>query len=367
MRVVVNVNATDLADLGSSFPQLGSENPTDHHYILAIAMGGGTPSSIVNQSFQAEDSINWTSGRHSIKAGFEMLHLRYLNRSYSNIAGGFTFSGIITGNPAADFLLGKAQTLTVASPLLEQACVGTNFYSHIQDDWKVTSRLTLNLGLRYELPLPWVHPEGEWGTLHVGQQSTVIPTSPRRVWSFRATPIPPADWCRRRRTTSRRVSALPGVRSATAARRSVELTGSSTKRSIRTSFRTRANQTAIPSRSISQASRWIRCWDNRKIPLSLNLKNPPFVGLQQIFYPDPTMRIALCPAVQPERAARSAERPGGPGRLLRETRPPTCCWRYRRTRRYLRRARRWPTKTFPAHFADFRQQQRTLVHFEFQL
>ena len=92
--------------------------------------------------------------------------------------GNFTFTGIITGNAAADFLLGKAQSLTVASPVLEQAGMETTIYSWVQDDWKLSRRLTFNLGLRYELPLPWVHPENEWGTLHLGQQSTVIPTAP---------------------------------------------------------------------------------------------------------------------------------------------------------------------------------------------
>jgi hypothetical protein len=60
--------------------------------------------------------VTWTKGRHSIKGGFEFKHLRYLNRSGFNTAGSFAFSGTFTGNPAADFVLGRAETLVVASP-----------------------------------------------------------------------------------------------------------------------------------------------------------------------------------------------------------------------------------------------------------
>ena len=68
--------------------------------------------------------------------------------------------------------------MTVASPVLEQAGLQTNHYFFIQDDWRVHPRLTLNLGLRYELPLNWVHPADWWGTFRPGQQSRVIPNAP---------------------------------------------------------------------------------------------------------------------------------------------------------------------------------------------
>src|SRR5260370_13199402 len=51
-------------------------------------------------------------------------------------------------------------------------------YLWFQDDWRLTPRLTLNLGLRYELPFPWYQPQNWWATFRPGQQSVKIPTAP---------------------------------------------------------------------------------------------------------------------------------------------------------------------------------------------
>src|SRR5262245_14305243 len=116
---------------------------------VTLGDGSSVDTVTVNESYQLDEGVNWTRGRHSIKGGVGLLKLRYLNRSFFQTMGSFSITGLITGNPAADFLLGRAQTLTVASPVLEQAGLQMNSYYYIQDDWKITSNLTLNLGLRY--------------------------------------------------------------------------------------------------------------------------------------------------------------------------------------------------------------------------
>jgi outer membrane receptor protein involved in Fe transport len=143
-----------------------------------MGSASGGDARLINQTAGLRESIQWTHYSHSISAGFELLKLQYMNRGSFRTNGTFTFDGSITGNAAADFVLGKASSMSVSSPWLEQSGFQTNLAYYVQDDWRVHPRLTLNLGLRYELPFPWVQPNNYWGTLHVGQQSQVFKNAP---------------------------------------------------------------------------------------------------------------------------------------------------------------------------------------------
>ena len=174
-------NGFSLADLGGNYPTL---NNVPIPPVIAIqsrvTLGNGSSinAQLVNEDHQLKDVLNWNRGRHSLKFGFEAFRKRYVNRGYFNTMGSFNFTGGITGNASADFLLGKAATAQVAMPLTEQGGVQMSFNQFVQDDWRVNSRLTLNLGLRYDVPLPWVHPQNYWATFRLGQQSTVFPNAP---------------------------------------------------------------------------------------------------------------------------------------------------------------------------------------------
>ena len=170
-----------LHSLGSTLPEFGPPTPSEINVSGRFDIGNtsAAPALLVNESEQVNDSLSWVRGNHSLKFGAEFLHLRYVNRTFFQTQGGFTFSGIFTGNSAADFLLGQAQTLSLSSPVLEQGGVQNNSYYYVQDEWRITRRLTLNLGLRYELPLPWYNPNNYWGSFEPGVQSKVYPNAPR--------------------------------------------------------------------------------------------------------------------------------------------------------------------------------------------
>ncbi|MDZ4799908.1 MAG: carboxypeptidase regulatory-like domain-containing protein [Bryobacteraceae bacterium] len=172
-----------LSSLGANFPILGTNGPSAIVLTGRVNLGDGSglKSLNVNESFHLNESMNWTRGNHTIKGGFEMLHLRYLNRAYWQSAGVFTFSGQISGSVASDFLLGRPSNLQVASPAIEQAGLQGNYFFYLQDDWRISRRLTLNLGVRYELPLPWVQPNDMVTTFKAGVQSTVYPQAPRGI------------------------------------------------------------------------------------------------------------------------------------------------------------------------------------------
>ena len=169
-----------LASLGSKLPQFGPPNPSEINVSSRFDIGNtsAAPALLVNENREFTDSLSWVHGTHSIKVGFQFLRLQYLNRTWFQAQGGFTFSGIFTGNSAADFLLGIPQTLSISTPQLEQGGVQHNTFYYAQDDWRINRRLTLNLGLRYELAFPWYQPNNYWGGFIAGEQSQVYKNAP---------------------------------------------------------------------------------------------------------------------------------------------------------------------------------------------
>jgi hypothetical protein len=110
-----------------------------------------TPSLTGYTDWEESDHLSLLRGRHSIKLGFDM-H-RKANNNASNYfgKGAYIFTPFFTGNAFADFLTGRAteiqQNLTPGTTGLR----GQEYGAYIQDDFKVSTRLTLNLGLRYDL------------------------------------------------------------------------------------------------------------------------------------------------------------------------------------------------------------------------
>jgi len=288
---VRNLNPINLADLGGNFPVLGPKIPPNFAVSGRVTLGDGSSvdNVTVNEAYQIDESLNWTHGGHSVKGGVGILRLRYLNRSFFQTMGSFTVSGIITGNPAADFLLGKAQSMTVASPVLEQAGLQTNSYYFVQDDWKVNSHLTLNLGLRYELPLPWVHPHDYWGTLRLGQQSTVIPTAPVGMVFPNDPGVPRGIIQTDKNNFGPRIGFAwaPFGNGRTSIRGAYGIFYETVNSDI-------IQNTGQPYRytfTINQPVSFVDPLAGQPpIPLVLNLKNPVFTGLQQLFYADSTLR-----------------------------------------------------------------------------
>jgi hypothetical protein len=111
-------------------------------------------------TIEAEDSLTWTHGKHTIHGGFELFHY-IMNDVYAGnqgAAGSFTFTGQYTGNGTignafADFLLGLPENVQQGVPF-NFHLRNSLFAGYAQDNWQVNHNLTLNLGLRYELTTP---------------------------------------------------------------------------------------------------------------------------------------------------------------------------------------------------------------------
>jgi hypothetical protein len=108
---------------------------------------------------QYEDTLTWAHGKHTFKFGMQLYVDDYHNRSYAFTQGAYTFDGSFTGNAMADFLLGDAAQIRYAGQYIVDS-QSKKFYPFVQDDWKVTPHLTLNLGFRWEFNGPYIDNSG---------------------------------------------------------------------------------------------------------------------------------------------------------------------------------------------------------------
>jgi hypothetical protein len=119
--------------------------------------GGGQSSYSRTSTSQVLDNLTWTNGRHTVKFGGDYRYLTgYYNNNFgSTRVGTYTFNNTVTssliGNAYAAFLLGVPDQTNVATVTASDADGHAEHYAlFVQDDWKATTRLTLNYGLRWE-------------------------------------------------------------------------------------------------------------------------------------------------------------------------------------------------------------------------
>jgi hypothetical protein len=144
----------------------------------------GTPSLITfqpNNTYTASDGFSKVMGKHTLKFGGEFRYLQVNERNLASQDGAFTFDGTVTGVDFADYLLGATTGAgngytQAALQLLDSRTKYGGAY--VQDAWKATPNLTLNLGLRWEVSMPWYDTQGKLQTWVKGEQSTVFPNSP---------------------------------------------------------------------------------------------------------------------------------------------------------------------------------------------
>ncbi len=160
----LTVNRTAVARVHEPFfsaPQMGinSYSVFNDFMVLTITggfnLGGGTQSlaTFRTTTYQLSDDINLVKGNHQTAFGVTLAHWRVNQFAHTNDPGTYTFNGTATGLGMADFLTGRLTTHAHGS----QVAWGTrNDYIalYAQDTWKVTPRLTLNYGIRWEPFLP---------------------------------------------------------------------------------------------------------------------------------------------------------------------------------------------------------------------
>ncbi|MCZ2146445.1 MAG: TonB-dependent receptor [Bryobacterales bacterium] len=143
-----------------------------------------TPNQKLSQVFQLNESLSWTHGAHAVKFGGQFVYNRDLNNTANSDRGAFAFSGGFTarsgsgGSALADMLLGQTTSATLATPLV--GFFRRQYYGiFIEDIWRVSRNLTLNLGLRYDLATPLRERDNRMGNFDLNPASptngTIVP------------------------------------------------------------------------------------------------------------------------------------------------------------------------------------------------
>lgn len=168
-----------LPNLGSNAPMGGVVGAPPYFSITGYwSMGTNQngPSDILQQSFGLLDTAYLTRGRHQLKFGGAYDYYHYQETGGLQDNGIFTFTGASTGNALADFLQGNANSLVQTTAVIHRSH-NDDPSLFAQDDWHIKPRLTLNLGIRWELFGPFKG-DKNLGTFNPNVQSTVFPTAP---------------------------------------------------------------------------------------------------------------------------------------------------------------------------------------------
>jgi hypothetical protein len=122
-----------------------------------------------------QDHVSWFKGRHNIKFGGNLTRVVWDDGAAGpNTFGSLNFSNRYTGHPYADFLLGLPSTADRSFPFVETNRLRWQYDFFFQDDFKISPRLTLNLGVRYDYHPVWHERNGRTAMFDIGSGKVVI-------------------------------------------------------------------------------------------------------------------------------------------------------------------------------------------------
>ncbi|WP_260473139.1 TonB-dependent receptor [Edaphobacter aggregans] len=167
-----------LPDLGSQ-AAMGANNSTQPRFDIKGYWQMGTtqtgPVNTATTTLGISDTFNWVLGRLELKFGGAYLWVRGAGTSVGISNGFFTFSGSATGNALLDFLEGKASLTQNNGVFVRTHSPDPSLF--VQNNWRLTRRFTIDLGLRWEYYTPQTG-QNNTGTFVAGVQSTRFPTAP---------------------------------------------------------------------------------------------------------------------------------------------------------------------------------------------
>ncbi len=144
-------NSLGLEGVGPNFPFNGLSEVDMGNYTCLCTDRGNAVSQ--NNTYQWNNNTTWTVGRHTMKFGFDIRKIKAvspLSFVGGDNDGGYSFSGGFTNDPFGDFLLGLPTTTSIDNVTHDNYGLAMQYAIYGQDSFRVTSRLTLEYGLRWE-------------------------------------------------------------------------------------------------------------------------------------------------------------------------------------------------------------------------
>lgn len=135
----------------------------------------------VDHTWQGSGSITKISGAHSIKAGGGLINRTFTVSQSNQPLGAMTFNTLLTdngagsgGNSVASFLLGYPQQVSRVVSLFYPHYNTKEPFAFVQDDWRATSNLTLNLGLRYDVFTPYTEQDDHLVNVNLATSTILV-------------------------------------------------------------------------------------------------------------------------------------------------------------------------------------------------
>lgn len=139
------------------------------------------PRDTTQNDYEVVDSVSHVAGRHNFRFGglFRRTQVNSNQGHYSNGVYNFTTSPV--NESFANFLLGSPSTFTQGGGDFYRGLRSWDLAFYAQDEWRITQRLTLNYGVRYEVTTPFSEINGRLNAFSPGVQSVVRPDAPKGV------------------------------------------------------------------------------------------------------------------------------------------------------------------------------------------
>jgi hypothetical protein len=154
-------------------------------------------------AYELTDNLTWVKGKQIFTFGTRITRRSIEFTDTRDHDGSFSYTGVMTQNPAsssgtgdafADWMLGYPASAIRGNPATWWGGIGTYWHFYAQDDWKVSDKLTLNLGLRYEYS-PWLTPyRGQGAGFDPTQAQPIIVSSRTDQIDLAAQPAAPLGY-----------------------------------------------------------------------------------------------------------------------------------------------------------------------------